>query len=230
MAGSVRPAAAMIFEVGSILASVLLGFYFKSESRVMVLLFVSLAQASTLEYLFYRRGKYRYSRELFHLVVPGLDIPPLAIIMGYFWFYFAAFYISELVVVRLGVASPTVVVSIFLLCSFLVEYTVDGFLVSLGLYKYATKSKGVWRVPMGALSTVTCVMALSLYLAYYSDFLLGAMWLPLKIVGLVGVGVLGGVGLGLMRGVLPGSSLSQAILLPLLFLLMASLFSHLVGL
>ena len=79
-------AVSRLFELFSITCTVTLITLSRNDYTILTLFAASTAQGITLEYLFHKLGKYRYSYDKFILKIPVREYPPLAVVFGYFWF------------------------------------------------------------------------------------------------------------------------------------------------
>ena len=108
-------AVSRLFEVFSITCTVTLIALGRNDYNILTLFATSTAQGITLEYLFHKLGKYRYSYDKFRLKIPVRGYPPLAVVFGYFWFYYIAFLGSKKFIEWVSLTSPFLIIGLILI-------------------------------------------------------------------------------------------------------------------
>jgi hypothetical protein len=165
----------------------------------LILFAGSIAQGTTLEYIFHKLDKYRYSIERFLVKVPLREYPPLSVVLGYFWLYFLPFYLSVKISELLNITSQIWMILLMLGLSFIIVLGIDNLLIRLGLWYYVKRRYTIGFVPISVAFTVPAFMTVSLFLAYYSHILFSWYSIALRIVFVIIISVVAGLALCSLR-------------------------------
>lgn len=195
-------AVSRLFELFSIACSVTLITLSRNDYNILTLFATSTAQGITIEYLFHKLGKYRYSYDKFRLRIPVRGYPPLAVVFGYFWFYYISFLGSKKFIEWFSLTSHFHIIGLILVFSFVVELVIDNLLIGMRLWHYTSRKEKIGFVPISVVSIVPAFMTLSIVLSYYALFFFSNV-APISRIGLLAfIAAVGGIAIcsiGIMR-------------------------------
>ena len=195
-------AVSRLFELFSIVCTLTLLILGRNDYNILTLFATSTAQGITLEYLFHKLGKYRYSYDKFRLKIPVRGYPPLAVVFGYFWFYYISFLGSKKFIEWYSLTSHFYIISLILVFSFVVELVIDNLLIGMRLWHYTSSKKKIGFIPISVVSIVPAFMTLSIVLSYYALFFFRDVAPIIRIGLLAFIAAVGGIAIcsiGIMR-------------------------------
>ncbi len=191
-----------LFELFSILCTVILITLGRNDYNIITLFATSTAQGITLEYLFHKLGKYRYSYDRFKLKIPVRGYPPLAVVFGYFWFYYISFLGSKKFIEWFSLTSHFHIIGLILIFSVVIELVIDNLLIRMRLWHYTSNKEKIGFIPISVVSIVPAFMTLSIVLSYYALYFLSNVTPIFRIVLLAFIAAVGGIAIcsvGIMR-------------------------------